>query len=454
MSNLAIAVTRVVNSPNSASVAGVAADEVFTQVDRIGRSEGFRKSERLRRFLQFTVERTLRGDVWQLREHVIAREVFDRPADFDPRVESIVRVEAKRLRRKLTDYYAASGGNDSIVIEFRTGSYVPEIRENHLRAIHRPRASDLTYGAPDGESYARYLEGARHLNTPTVKQAAVAVDLFLSLIADQPGFALAHSGLAEAYVNQAVLGARMPQQVLEAAQNAARRSADLDPALPHAYAALARVRLFAHGERESALELANQAIERMPHCAGAHVTRGLALIVAQREVEGIGALQRALELGVFSVRANQALAIAYDAADRPLDAECWYRAAEALHPGGFTRVLWALHALGCKKPVEALHHIREYADGTSSAVALGIQGASAAASGDRKSAARMLARLSDQFEGGYSDPLGSALVHLFLGDESQASVRLRASLDQRSPLALLASTLPMLRGVLARTRPV
>src|ERR1700676_3174864 len=136
--SLVMAAPRPLNTGIPATVAGVAAEEVSAQVDRIGRSEGFRKSERLRRFLQFTVDRTMRGDVWQLREHVIAREVFDRPADFDPRVESIVRVEAKRLRRKLTDYYTASGGNDSIVIEFRTGSYVPEIRENQLRAIHRP----------------------------------------------------------------------------------------------------------------------------------------------------------------------------------------------------------------------------------------------------------------------------------------------------------------------------
>src|SRR5712671_339827 len=127
---MSLAVAEPLSLNHHASVAPMAADEVSAQVDRIGRSEGFRKSERLRRFLQFTVERTLRGDVWQLREHVIAREVFDRPADFDPRVESIVRVEAKRLRRKLTDYYAANGGNDSVVIEFRTGSYVPEIREN------------------------------------------------------------------------------------------------------------------------------------------------------------------------------------------------------------------------------------------------------------------------------------------------------------------------------------
>jgi tetratricopeptide (TPR) repeat protein len=452
--SLVMAAPRPLNTGIPATVAGVAAEEVSAQVDRIGRSEGFRKSERLRRFLQFTVDRTLRGDVWQLREHVIAREVFDRPADFDPRVESIVRVEAKRLRRKLTDYYTASGGNDSIVIEFRTGSYVPEIRENQLRAIHRPRTSDLTYGAPDGESYARYLEAAEDLNTPTPKHAALAVERFLSLTTDQPGFALAHSGLAEAYVNQAMLGVRTPLQALDAAQISARRSADLDAALPHACAALARVRLFASGEGEPTMELANRAIERMPHCEGAHVTRGLALMVARREAEALGALQRAVELGTYSVRANLALAIAYDSADRPLDAERWYRAADVLRPGAFPRVMWALHALGRKKPAEALHHVREYSESASSAVALGIMGAAAAASGDRKLALRTLTRLSDQFEGGYNDPLGSALVHLFLSEESQASVKLRASLDQRSPLALLASSLPMLRGVLARTRPV
>jgi hypothetical protein len=434
-----------------ASVAGVAPDDVTNQVDRISRSEGFRKSERLRRFLQFTVDRTIRGDVWQLREHVIAREVFDRPADFDPRVESIVRVEAKRLRRKLTDYYSASGANDSILIEFRTGSYVPEIRENQLRTIHRPRTADLSYGAPDGESYARYLGAAQDLNTPTVKHAAAAVERLISLTSDQPGFALAHSGLAEAYVNQALLGTRPPQQALEMAQASARRSVDLDAALPHAHAAMARVRLFAAAEGEGAMELANQAIEKMPHCVGAHVTRGLALVMARREAEGLSALQRAVELGPLSVRTNQALAFAYDASDRSLDGESWYRAAEALHPGGFTRVLWALHSLGRKRPAEALHHVREYQDWASSAVALGIQGAAAAASGDRKSAMRILSRLSEQFDG-YADPLGSALIHHWLGEESQAAARLRASLDQRSPLGMLAATLPMLRGAVGRTR--
>jgi tetratricopeptide (TPR) repeat protein len=161
-----------------------------------------------------------------------------------------------------------------------------------------------------------------------------------------------------------------------------------------------------------------------------------------------------VELGPFSVRANQALALAYDAADRPLEAEVWYRAADALRPGVFTCVLWGLHALSRKRPAEALNHVREYPDWACSAVALGIQGAVAAGSGDRKSALRTLTRLNEQFDGGYADPLGSALIHLALGEEQQAASRLRASLDQRSPLALLAYTLPMLRAVLSRTRTV
>lgn len=450
--SLAFVEPRVLNSP--ASVAGIAADEVAAQVDRIGRSEGFRKSERLRRFLQFTVDRTLRGDVWQLREHVIAREVFDRPADFDPRVESIVRVEAKRLRRKLTDYYNSNGGNDSILIEFRTGSYVPEIRENQLRAIHRPRTTDLTYGAPEGESYARYLEAAQHLNTPTPKHAGLAVEHLQKLISDQPGFALAHSGLAEAYLNQAFMGIRTPVQAFEAALASAKRATELDSALAYGLVAMARVRLFGSGEGDVAMDLANRAIERMPHCVDAHVTRGIALMLTRREQEGLAALQRAVELGPLSVRANQALAVAYDFADRPLEGEVWYRAAEALAPGGFTRVLWAMQALGRKRPAEALQHIKEYPDWASSAVALGIQGASAALSGDRKAALRVLTRLNEQFEGGFNDPLGASLIHMALGDEGQTAARLRASLEQRSPLAMLASATPMMRGALAKTRAV
>jgi len=56
---------------------------------------------RLRRFLEYVVEKSLGGEENQLKEYTIGLAVFDRGADFDPRIDPIVRVEAGRLRHKL-----------------------------------------------------------------------------------------------------------------------------------------------------------------------------------------------------------------------------------------------------------------------------------------------------------------------------------------------------------------
>jgi adenylate cyclase len=99
--------------------------EIQTQLHRILASPGFRSSERLRRFLRFAVERTLAGEAAQLKEYLVGREVFDRSSSYDPRTDSIVRVEAQRLRRKLREYYQAHGSADPIWISLQAGSYVP-----------------------------------------------------------------------------------------------------------------------------------------------------------------------------------------------------------------------------------------------------------------------------------------------------------------------------------------
>jgi adenylate cyclase len=100
-------------------------NEVQDQVTRILASAEFRRSARLQRFLRLAVERTLAGEVDQMKEYVIGQEVFDRGVDYDPRVDSIVRVEAQRLRRKLREYYKSHGSNDPILITFQSGTYVP-----------------------------------------------------------------------------------------------------------------------------------------------------------------------------------------------------------------------------------------------------------------------------------------------------------------------------------------
>jgi TolB-like protein len=103
----------------------ISADEIRAQLERILKSRVFKNSERLQRFLKFAVECALDGTTDRLKESVVGRVVFDRGTDYDPRTDSIVRVESQRLRRRLREYYEGDGRSDPVVINFRAGSYVP-----------------------------------------------------------------------------------------------------------------------------------------------------------------------------------------------------------------------------------------------------------------------------------------------------------------------------------------
>ena len=98
-------------------------------LQRILASKEFASSARMSRFLRFAVERVMGGQSEQLKEYVLGVEVFDRKPSYDPRVDPIVRVEARRLRSKLESYYAGEGAADELIIEFRKGTYAPVFRE-------------------------------------------------------------------------------------------------------------------------------------------------------------------------------------------------------------------------------------------------------------------------------------------------------------------------------------
>jgi TolB-like protein len=99
--------------------------EVRDQLARILSSTAFANAGRLSRLLTYVVDRTLAGEGDQLKEYVLGTEVFDRAAQYDPRIDSIVRVEARRLRGKLDEYYQGPGAGDPVIISMPRGSYVP-----------------------------------------------------------------------------------------------------------------------------------------------------------------------------------------------------------------------------------------------------------------------------------------------------------------------------------------
>ena len=107
------------------------ADDVRHQLDRLLASSGFANAGRMSRFLKFVVEKTLAGESERLKEYVIGIEVFDRDASYDPRLDSIVRVEAARLRSKLAEYYAGEGRGDAVILSLPKGGYAPVATLDH-----------------------------------------------------------------------------------------------------------------------------------------------------------------------------------------------------------------------------------------------------------------------------------------------------------------------------------
>lgn len=88
-------------------------------------SKAFAGSPRLRQFLGFVVEKTLIGQGGEIKEFLIASEVYGRGSEYDPQVDSTVRVEASRLRGKLRSFYSNAPIGIPVRIDLPKGSYVP-----------------------------------------------------------------------------------------------------------------------------------------------------------------------------------------------------------------------------------------------------------------------------------------------------------------------------------------
>jgi hypothetical protein len=106
--------------------------ELDEQLDRVLNSDVLRASHNLHTLLRFIVTATIEGRAESLKETTIATEVFGRRDDFDNRVDTVVRVQAHRLRRKLAKYYAGPGTGDPWIIEIPTGSYVPQFQRRQV----------------------------------------------------------------------------------------------------------------------------------------------------------------------------------------------------------------------------------------------------------------------------------------------------------------------------------
>src|SRR5713226_2998595 len=121
------------------------------QIERLVSSHALHGSESLCKLLRYLGKHALEHPGVSLKEYQIATEVFGRQADFDPQLDSMVRVQVGRLRTKLTEYYASEGAEDTLGVDLPKGSYV--------LAFHN-RSSGLTK-AQNGSHYeSKYDPGS------------------------------------------------------------------------------------------------------------------------------------------------------------------------------------------------------------------------------------------------------------------------------------------------------
>lgn len=145
------------------------------QLQRVLQSNTLRNSLTLQQLLQFLGTRAIEGNPEGLKEYTIGVEAFGRKSDFDPKTDTIVRVQTHRLRQKLKEYYQQEGVHDQVLIEIPRGHYYPAFR---IRADSRehPEVDNSETGPPShseaspdsdpelvttsaGKLFQRYLSG-------------------------------------------------------------------------------------------------------------------------------------------------------------------------------------------------------------------------------------------------------------------------------------------------------
>ena len=153
------------------------------QIEKLLASHSLHGSESLCKLLRYLANHSLEHPGASPKEYQIATEVFGRQQDFDPHVDSMVRVQAGRLRTKLAEYYASEGGDDQIMVELPKGTYAltfhprPHVAgRNHASTSHEA-SSNLEV---NGRASRAGIFTIVALSVVLASVVAVATDRFLN----------------------------------------------------------------------------------------------------------------------------------------------------------------------------------------------------------------------------------------------------------------------------------
>ena len=377
------------------------------------------------RLLRYLVEHGLAGREAQLKETVLGIEVFLRPAgSFDPRQDSIVRVEARRLRERLKRHYAdAPPGTLTLVLP--KGSY---------RVHFTPRAA----AGPEGSAAELVERGQYFLRQGHEEGHRKALQRFEAAARLAPALAAAHGGVARAWLQLVATNLEPPRPGIEHALAAARRALALQPALPESLVLLAQLTHRFEFDWPAARALYAQALRVAPESAYVRHSHALSLMLrgdyAAAEAELVHARQLdPLHLGM---RAHLALLHLYRRQWAP--AEAALGALLDMSPDNVLAMSLLAYVELCRGNAAAAL-VRYAAVGRAHPqLSIGIAGEvqALAALGRAAEARARLAVLCESWAGRYLSPYQLAMAEMRLGATDAALAQLVRAVDERDPNAL------------------
>jgi tetratricopeptide (TPR) repeat protein len=378
------------------------------------------------RLLRHLVQYTLAGRDAELKETLLGIEVFQRPApSFDPRRDSIVRVEARRLRLRLRQHYADTP-HATLMIVLRSGSYVPQF-------VTRVHDAVLTTAA---ELVERGLFFLREGHAAGFRKA---LDRFEAAVQVAPNHAPAHAGVARAWVHLVSNNLEPPLPGVDLAQAAVQRALRLQPAHADSLVLAAQLAHRFHYNWSGARSCFERALRTAPDSG--YVRQALALSLMLRgDFDGAElALQAARRVDTMNLglRAHQALLWLYrrqwDDAEDTLQALLDLSADNVL---GLSLLAYvnlcrgdAGTALSLYTRMSTLHP----------AQSIGPSGQvwALAALGRTAQAHQQLQLLLQQWSvGRYLSPYQLAMAQCWLGDDAAALDMLQRAVDERDANSL------------------
>jgi len=153
------------------------------QIEKLLGSHSLHGSESLSKLLRYLANHCLEHPGTSPKEYQIATEVFGRQQDFDPHVDSMVRVQAGRLRTKLAAYYASEGAEDQIIVEIPKGTYALTFHQRPAvdqKAVSGATSPALPVSLASGQTPRRWFSVLLVLAVALTAIISVATDRFLT----------------------------------------------------------------------------------------------------------------------------------------------------------------------------------------------------------------------------------------------------------------------------------